>query len=119
MIDYGVGIPFELSSIKFNPNLMGAKLKATERLFLGYIFIKYTSTDDFTLTINYRRGVSNSEIETLSYTVSKDDNYFLQKLPPNIAVTEFWLTASGTSTSYFQTESFGVLWAALKVGMGG
>ena len=119
MIDYGTGIAFEISSIKFNPNLMGAKLKATERLFLGYIWIKYTSTDAFTLTLNYRRGTSDADIETLSYTVPADENYFLQKLPPNIAVTEFWLTASGTSTVYFQTPSFGVLWAALKVGMGG
>ena len=118
MVDYGVGIPFELSSIKLDPNLMGANIKATERLFLGYIFVRYESTDDFTLTLNYRRGFVGSEIETLSYPVSSGDNFFKQKLPPNISATEFWLTASGVSTEYVAITSFGVLWDTLKVGMG-
>lgn len=118
MVDNGQNIEIARDSIKVNPNLMGESIKATQRLFLGYLFIKYVSSDDFTITLNYRRSYKDSEVKTLSYTVDSSINYSKPKLPPNLVVTEFWLSISGSISENFECDSMGVMWDIIDVGMG-
>lgn len=118
MIDNENNIPFEWNSIKINPNLMGEVFKATQRPFIAYIYCKYESSDDFNLVLNYRRSNVDSEVSTLTYVVDKDENFFKQKLPPNMTVSEFWFEINGSSSRSFECESIGVLWNLVNVGMG-
>ncbi len=123
MVDNGQNIEIARDSIKVNPNLMGESIKATQRLFLGYLFIKYISSDDFTITLNYRRTDVDSEVKTKSYTALATKNFLKKKLPPNITVTEFWLSISGSISddnepAKFECDSMGVLYDIVDVGMG-
>lgn len=118
MTDNNQNIEIARDSIKVNPNLMGESIKATQRLYLSFVKIKYSSSDDFTITLNYRRTDVDSEVKTLSYTVDSTKNFKKQKLPPNILVTEFWLSISGSISESFECDSMGVMYDIVDVGMG-
>lgn len=108
MIDDGINIPIHFQSVKFNTALMGAEITSQNRWFIGYVWMRYSTSEDLTLTLKIRRGNKKDVIEDYTYTVLAAKNYFKQKTPPNLSCKEWWIEIDGEISDKFECKSFGV-----------
>ena len=110
-------ITIERASIVADQTILGYRSSAN-RIYLGYIECNYEITGDVDMTLHFRRDRGDTPVETLTYSLDQLENYFFQKLPPNISCYEFWYSFEGTCTSLKITRT-NVKHAELKVGSNG
>lgn len=118
MVDNGTNIAIAFKSIKFDTALAGEGITFRDRWFLGFLWIKYSASDDFTMKIIIRRGNEDDVTEEFSYTVSSDDNYFIQKLPINLTCKEWWVEVTGSMSESFECKGMGVGYELIRTPSG-
>ena len=90
-------------------------LKNTHRILLKILHCNYETDQDLQLILFYKRGQDDTE-ESIPYTLSKDNNYFKQKLPIGILVREWRLQLLGLDLTQMKLIELGTNWIAHPIG---
>lgn len=90
-------------------------LKTTHRMLLKFLDARYVLDQDAQLILYYKRLYSNVE-EMIPYTISKDNEFFKQKLPPGILVREWRLQLLGINLREAELFEIGTTWIAHPIG---
>lgn len=101
-------------SPQYDISVLGG-LKNTHRILLKYIHANYLTDQDLQVVLFYKKLYSNVE-ESIPFTMSKDNEYFKQKLPVAILVREWRLELHGFDLETFELLELGTNWIAHPIG---
>jgi len=106
-LDYTEPITAVFKSVEFNSTNISS-LGSTKWIKLNYLEIKYSTTEDFFITVLFRNDRNPLNVQVIRYIVSKDQDYFKQRLPKNLICHSFVVMAEGSFTGYSEISEFGI-----------
>jgi hypothetical protein len=112
--DAGSNIAIEWKSIELTPMKFG-EISGNQRILVSYLWINYETDTDFTLELQYIKAGSDT-VNTLTYTIDKDNVFQKIRLPIGILINRCWLRITGSISDHLEIVSMGFLFDVKPIG---
>lgn len=115
-LDYNQPIDIDIESEILNVNELPDKIRSTHRFLAKFVSIaNYRIDANMTLYFYYKQLNDDTEY-SITYTVSKDEERFKQKLPVGINCREWRWRLVGEGLTDFEMSEVEVLWLPRRIG---
>jgi len=115
-IDYNQKLNINIETEKIDIATLPQNIRNTHRFLLKFItLVPYSVDADLTMQLIYKQ-LNNDTEKTLTYTVSKNETRFKQKLPIGINAREWRLKLTGSELQTVEIGAMSVLWIPRRIG---